>query len=105
MDIVRVAGIMHAGPGDLTFLANAKYAPQLAATRASAVIVANGNGGAPRPPCPVLLADDPYSAFAHAVALFASAGSISATYDSGMGPTSAELRGSLLGALAFFQTP
>ena len=39
VDIVRVAGIAQAQPGDLTFVANAKYAPQLATTRASAVIV------------------------------------------------------------------
>jgi UDP-3-O-[3-hydroxymyristoyl] glucosamine N-acyltransferase len=72
VEIVRVAGITHARPGDLTFVANAKYAPQLATTRASAVIVASANGAAPRPAaCAVLHADDPYLAFARAVALFA----------------------------------
>ena len=37
--ITGVAGIKDAGPGDITFLANPKYLPQLPSTRASAVIV------------------------------------------------------------------
>src|SRR5262249_12985391 len=60
-----------AQPGDLTFVANAKYLSQLATTRASAVIIGDANGSGPRPRCAVLHADDPYSAFARAVALFA----------------------------------
>src|SRR5947207_1716324 len=39
VEIVRVASIRHALPGDLTFLANPKYAVQLSETRASAVIL------------------------------------------------------------------
>ena len=39
LEIVRVAGIHRAEPGDLTFLTNARYLPELATTRASAVIV------------------------------------------------------------------
>jgi UDP-3-O-[3-hydroxymyristoyl] glucosamine N-acyltransferase len=70
VEIVRVAGIQHAAPGDLTFVANARYLPQLASTRASAVILGGSNGTAP---CPVLRTDDPYSAFARAVSLFAPA--------------------------------
>jgi UDP-3-O-[3-hydroxymyristoyl] glucosamine N-acyltransferase len=70
VEIVRVAGIQHAQPGDLTFVANARYLPQLASTRASAVILGGVNGSvAPR--CAVLHTDDPYSAFARAVSLFA----------------------------------
>ena len=38
-EIRGVAGIEDAGPGDLSFLANPRYAGRLAATRASAVIV------------------------------------------------------------------
>jgi len=52
-------------------VANAKYAADLATTRASAVILAHTNGATPRPPCAVLHTDDPYSTFARAVALFA----------------------------------
>jgi UDP-3-O-[3-hydroxymyristoyl] glucosamine N-acyltransferase len=39
IEICRVAKIEDAGPGDLTFLANPKYASKLATTRASAVIM------------------------------------------------------------------
>ncbi len=70
MDIVRVAAIDKAGPGDLTFVANNRYLPQLATTRASAVILGPAKGAASRHSCAVLRADDPYSAFAHAVSLF-----------------------------------
>ena len=73
VDIVRVAAIHKAGPGDLTFLANPRYAPQLAATRASAVILGRAKDGELVSPCAVLRADDPYLAFAHAVSLFAPA--------------------------------
>ena len=48
VDIVRVAAIHKAGPGDLTFVANARYLPQLATTRASAVILGRTDGAAPR---------------------------------------------------------
>ena len=68
IDIVRVAGIQDAQPGDLTFLANPKYESSLAETRASAVIL--GDQALPAP-CAVLRAADPYLAFARAVALFA----------------------------------
>jgi UDP-3-O-[3-hydroxymyristoyl] glucosamine N-acyltransferase len=71
LEIVRVAGITQAQPGDLTFVANTKYLSQLATTRASAVILGRANGASPRSPCAVLHADDPYSAFARAIALFA----------------------------------
>jgi UDP-3-O-[3-hydroxymyristoyl] glucosamine N-acyltransferase len=70
VDIVRVAPIHQAQPGDLTFLSNARYLPQLATTRASAVILGGTKGDAPHAPCAVLHTDDPYSALAHAVALF-----------------------------------
>ena len=38
LEISGVAGMEHAGPGDLTFLANAKYAPKVKHTRASAIL-------------------------------------------------------------------
>jgi UDP-3-O-[3-hydroxymyristoyl] glucosamine N-acyltransferase len=68
IEITRVAGIDDAGSGDITFLANSKYEKALPATRASAVILRQGVGGAP---CAVLRARDPYLAFARAVGLFA----------------------------------
>ena len=70
LDIVRVAAIDKAGPGDLTFVANRRYLPQLATTRASAVILGPAKGAPSHHSCAVLRADDPYSAFAHAVSLF-----------------------------------
>jgi UDP-3-O-[3-hydroxymyristoyl] glucosamine N-acyltransferase len=71
VDIVHVAAIHKAGPGDITFVANARYLPKLATTRASAVILGPSKGDPPRVSCAVLYADDPYSAFAHVVGLFA----------------------------------
>src|SRR5262245_20383469 len=58
--VVRaVNGIKEAGPGDLTFLANSKYAPLLASTKASAVIVADGTPS----PIPALAVKNPDIAF------------------------------------------
>ena len=70
IEIVRVAGIQDALPGDLTFLANPKYDTALARTRASAVLLRDGT---PAAPCAMLRARDPYLAFAQAVGLFAPA--------------------------------
>lgn len=39
LEIAAVAGLKEAGPGDLSFLANPKYAAQVATTKAAAVIV------------------------------------------------------------------
>ena len=63
IEIHRVAKIETAGPGDLTFLANPKYASALASTRASAVIAAAGVTGAP---CAVIRSATPYLTFARA---------------------------------------
>ena len=57
--IRAVNGIKEAGPGDITFLANSKYAPLLASTRASAVIVADGTPA----PLPTLAVRNPDLAF------------------------------------------
>jgi UDP-3-O-[3-hydroxymyristoyl] glucosamine N-acyltransferase len=66
IEITRVTGIEDAGPGDLTFLANTRYAAKLPGTRASAVIADDTVTGAP---CAVLRTRQPYLAFAEAVAL------------------------------------
>jgi UDP-3-O-[3-hydroxymyristoyl] glucosamine N-acyltransferase len=68
VDIQRVTGIEDAGPGDLTFFVNPKYAPELRVTRASAVILGDKADAAP---CAMLRARQPYFAFAKAVELFA----------------------------------
>ncbi|MGH9314300.1 MAG: UDP-3-O-(3-hydroxymyristoyl)glucosamine N-acyltransferase [Vicinamibacterales bacterium] len=68
IDITGVAGLEQAKPGDLTFFSNPKYATALGATRASAVIAADG---APAPACAVLRSPHPYLAFAKAVEILA----------------------------------
>jgi UDP-3-O-[3-hydroxymyristoyl] glucosamine N-acyltransferase len=70
VEIARVAGIQHAQPGDLTFLANPKYESALMRTRASAVLLRDDAQPAP---CAMLRTPDPYLAFARAVGLFAPA--------------------------------
>lgn len=69
IEIVRVAGIEVAQPGDLTFVANTKYAGRLDSTQASAVIVSASVTVPPRAPA-IIRCDHPYMAFAEAVTLF-----------------------------------
>jgi UDP-3-O-[3-hydroxymyristoyl] glucosamine N-acyltransferase len=64
-DVRGVAGLDEAGPGELSFLANPRYAGKLETTRAEAVVV--GPGHATRGPA--LVSDNPYLTFARAVAL------------------------------------
>jgi UDP-3-O-[3-hydroxymyristoyl] glucosamine N-acyltransferase len=45
LEITGVAGMEHAEPGQLTFLANPKYAPKVKHTRASAILVSEPLGG------------------------------------------------------------
>ena len=65
VEIRGVAGLEQAGPGELSFLAHPRYADKLAATRAAAVVVADGHETS----LPCLVSDKPYLAFARAVAL------------------------------------
>ena len=67
-EITRVTSIEDAVAGDLTFFTNPKYAAELRATRASAVILAPD---APPAPCAMLRHPQPYLAFARAMELFA----------------------------------
>lgn len=70
IEIRRVAKLEDAGPGDLTFLANPKYASKLAGTRASAVIM---NGEDLPAPCAVIRSQSPYLTFAKAAQVLAPA--------------------------------
>ena len=72
IEILRVAGLERAGPGDLTFVANPKYYAQLPGTRASAAILGQQTppGSAPPASCAVLRSADPYTSFARAIDLF-----------------------------------
>src|ERR1051325_10854146 len=67
LEITGVAGMEHAGPGHLTFLANPKYAHKVKHTRASAILVAQPLGGVE---IANLLSQNPYLDFARALALF-----------------------------------
>src|ERR1035438_8648542 len=66
-EISGLNGIEHAGPGELTFVSNPKYAAAARSTKASAVIVGEDF---PAIPAAVLRAKDPYLTFARALALF-----------------------------------
>jgi UDP-3-O-[3-hydroxymyristoyl] glucosamine N-acyltransferase len=71
IDINRVAGLEHASPGDLAFVASTKYQRLLDTTRASAVIVGASDAIDPSRRFAILRSENPYLAFAHAVRLFA----------------------------------
>jgi UDP-3-O-[3-hydroxymyristoyl] glucosamine N-acyltransferase len=89
--VTRVAALDDAGPGDVSFLANASYAARVAATRASAVILGADGGSAP---CAVLRAANPYLAFARAAAALAPP----STAPSGIHPTAVVAPDAVLGA-------
>jgi UDP-3-O-[3-hydroxymyristoyl] glucosamine N-acyltransferase len=65
-----VKALSDAGEGDLSFLDNRKYLPQLAATRASACLVAPAFSARAPEGTAVLVVDAPYRAFAQALTLF-----------------------------------
>jgi UDP-3-O-[3-hydroxymyristoyl] glucosamine N-acyltransferase len=67
IEITGVAGMEHASPSELTFLANPKYAPKVKDTRAAAILIS-----APAESVSItsLVTPDPYSAFARALELF-----------------------------------
>ena len=66
--ISGVATLASAGPGQLSFLANPRYAAQLQSTAASAVVI--GADAAEHCAQPALIARDPYLAFARIASLF-----------------------------------
>lgn len=73
VEIHGVAGIEQAGPGEVTFMANRRYAPNLGTTRASAVFVEDGvevEREAGRPALAKLRTSNPYLSFAKAIELF-----------------------------------
>jgi UDP-3-O-[3-hydroxymyristoyl] glucosamine N-acyltransferase len=69
LEINSTAGLDIAGLGDATFLANPKYVPQIAATKASAIFVNNGFDVG-RSDIAVLSAPDAYVAYTLAMRLF-----------------------------------
>ena len=67
IEITGLNGIEQAGPGELTFVSNPKYAGAARTTKASAVIVSEDF---PAVPTAMLRAKDPYLTFARALELF-----------------------------------
>jgi UDP-3-O-[3-hydroxymyristoyl] glucosamine N-acyltransferase len=65
--VERVATLAGAGPGDLGFLANPHYRPQLAATRATVVVIDAAN--APLSPVAALVNANPYATYARMATL------------------------------------
>jgi len=66
-EITGVAGIETAGPGQLTFISNPKYAAAARSTNASAIIVSEGF---PALPIAMLRSKNPYLDFARALEMF-----------------------------------
>ena len=69
IEIVSVAGLDIAGPGDITFLANPKYTPQIMETRATAIFL-NENVEIDRDDIAVLRSKDAYVAYTLALRIF-----------------------------------
>ena len=67
IEITGVAGMESAGPSQLTFLANPKYAPKVKHTRAAAVLV---HEALPFSSPASVISQNPYHDFARALALF-----------------------------------
>ncbi|MEL7088701.1 MAG: UDP-3-O-(3-hydroxymyristoyl)glucosamine N-acyltransferase, partial [Planctomycetota bacterium] len=70
VEIIGCATLEDAGPHEISFFSNPRYAAQLADTRAAAVLVRPGDRG--KVECPgraALVADDPYFAFRQAMVL------------------------------------
>jgi UDP-3-O-[3-hydroxymyristoyl] glucosamine N-acyltransferase len=67
VDIVGVAGMEHAGPAEITFLSNPKYASRVKNTRAAAILVSQAITDLP---IRSLLSKNPYLDFARALELF-----------------------------------
>src|SRR5437667_2980416 len=73
LDISGVAGMEHAEPGQLTFLANRKYFGLLKTTRASAILLEEGvaiEREGSQGPLAALRSANPYFAFAQAIEIF-----------------------------------
>jgi UDP-3-O-[3-hydroxymyristoyl] glucosamine N-acyltransferase len=66
IEVARVAALDDAGPGDVTFVTNRKYAAKLPFTKAAAAIV---DDSVEHAPCALLRSRHPYVAVAEAVAM------------------------------------
>jgi UDP-3-O-[3-hydroxymyristoyl] glucosamine N-acyltransferase len=80
IEIVGIAAIRDAGPGEISFLASRKYAADAATTRASALIVSR-DFRSDATHVSFLRVDDPYYAFCQVVKLFHSKAYVSTGVD------------------------
>src|SRR5271169_3137255 len=92
-EITGVAGIEEAASGQITFVANPKYAAAAKITKASAIIVSEDF---PAASCPVLRSKNPYLSFARAIDLFYQ----SPRYAQGIHPTAVIAASAKIGANA-----
>jgi UDP-3-O-[3-hydroxymyristoyl] glucosamine N-acyltransferase len=80
--VENVSALDAAGPGDLTFLDNPRYLPQLKTTRAAAAFVQAKHRGEAPPSCAALVTAQPYRAMAETMAkLYPSAARPSSGFD------------------------
>jgi UDP-3-O-[3-hydroxymyristoyl] glucosamine N-acyltransferase len=96
--IQRLAKIEEAGEGDLTFLANPKYAKYLSSTKASAILVARNveykELRQRKRPIVLVRVDDPYAAFARLIDVFHPS---TAALPSGIHPSAMVARSAVIG--------
>ena len=93
--LTGVAGIKEAREGELTFVSNPGYEKYVADTSASAVVVSRDYAaGEHSSGTPLLVADDPYDAFAKAMTLFAPKGDV---VSEGIHPTAVVAESATLG--------
>ncbi len=67
IEITGVAGLEHAGPSELTFLSNPRYAAKVKTSRAAAILLAEPIDGLAMP---CLVSENPYLDFARALEMF-----------------------------------
>lgn len=70
VEISGIIGIEAAGPGQISFVANPKYAAAVNSTQASAILVHDDFSGLPTATTAALRVKNPYLAFAKAIELF-----------------------------------
>lgn len=93
VDVVRAASLSDAGPGDISFLANPRYAAQVQSTRASVVIVGADWAGAAGSPAVIRVAN-PDEAFARVALWLAPPAPV---YAPGVHPTAVVAADAVLG--------
>lgn len=91
--IHSVGGVRDAGPGEIAFVSQLRYAPDAADTRASALIVARD--WTQPAPCPLLRVDKPEAAFAQVALWFAGPDPVFAPF---IHPTAVVAPGARIGA-------